>query len=54
VTSLTGQVVYERNLNVFSKGEHLVNVPVSNFGMGMYLYTLQAGNTISTGKIVVR
>lgn len=54
VTSLTGQLVFERNLSVLSRGEQQVSVPVSGFEAGVYLYTLQAGNTVSTGKIVVR
>lgn len=54
VLSLTGQVVYEHSLNVMSKGDHLINVPVSGFEPGMYIYTLQAGNSVSSGKMVVR
>jgi len=54
VTTLTGQIVFVHNLNVLTKGEHIINVPVSNLNSGLYMYTIYAGDAISTGKIVVR
>jgi len=54
ISSLTGQAVYERTLDVLTSGDHRVSVPVQDYKAGLYLYTVTAGNVTNSGKLVVR
>ena len=53
VTSLTGQVVYEINEGNASTGVHSITIDASNLTSGVYFYTVKAGESTVTKKMIV-
>ena len=51
--NLTGIAVYESNLGILQAGSHSKKIDVTKLPQGMYLYSMLAGDKISTGKITV-
>lgn len=54
VISLTGQKVYARNYGKVAVGSHVYSIDASGFSAGIYFYTVTAGNTTVTNKMIVR
>jgi hypothetical protein len=53
VTSLTGQVVYEINEGNVNTGIHSITIDASNLTSGVYFYTVKAGESTVTKKMIV-
>ncbi len=53
VTSLTGQVVYEINKGGVNTGVHSITIDASNLTAGVYFYTVKAGESSVTKKMIV-
>ncbi|NOX45552.1 MAG: T9SS type A sorting domain-containing protein [Chlorobi bacterium] len=53
VTSLTGQVVYEINEGDVNTGMHSITINASNLTSGVYFYTVKAGESTVTKKMIV-
>ena len=53
VTNLMGQVVYTVNEDAANAGMHSFTIDASNLGSGVYFYTVKAGESSVTKKMIV-
>ena len=55
ITSITGQVVYQKNIGDQNIGSHNINISSSKLGLinGVYFYSLSINNSTVTGKFVI-
>ncbi len=53
VTDLAGKVVMSENLGKVNAGPHAINLSANQFESGVYYYTLTAGGSTTTRKMVV-
>jgi len=53
IINITGQKVYTENYGTLSTGTHTVTISSNNLTSGIYFYTVQAGNTSVTKKMIV-
>jgi hypothetical protein len=53
ITTITGQVVYEINKGKVNEGNHLLKFDVTNLSTGVYYYTVTAGESSVTKKMIV-
>ncbi|GAB4319692.1 MAG: hypothetical protein Kow00127_11940 [Bacteroidales bacterium] len=53
VTNMMGQVVYSRDLGQVAPGMNRINIDASNLSNGVYFYTVQAGETRISRKMIV-
>lgn len=53
VTDLTGRTVLSKEMGRLEIGEHTLPLNVSNLQTGVYLYQIQMGNNISSGKMMI-
>lgn len=53
IINLTGQKVHEMNYGVKASGVHTINLNGSTFARGIYFYTVKAGNSSVTKKMIV-
>ncbi len=54
VINITGQKVYERNYGTQSAGTHTISISSDNLASGIYFYTVYAGNSSVTKKMIVK
>jgi hypothetical protein len=54
IFSLTGQQVDAIEAGTLQAGEHYLNMDASSLKPGMYIYKLQVGETVNTGKLIVK
>jgi len=54
VVSVTGQKVYAKNYGLKAQGTHIINLNSDNLSSGVYFYTVTAGNSQVTKKMIVR
>jgi hypothetical protein len=54
VINITGQKVYEMNYGTQSAGTHTISINSDNLASGIYFYTVYAGNSSVTKKMIVR
>jgi hypothetical protein len=54
VYSLTGKKVFEQDLGIAGTGVHDLTIDCSAFNAGIYFYTVKAGETSITRKLVVK
>lgn len=52
IFTLTGQKLYSESINALY-GENFIDINTSSYAAGMYIYTLQFGNTILTKKMII-
>ncbi len=53
IINITGQKVYTYNYGTLSTGTHTVNISSDNLTSGIYFYTVVAGNSSVTKKMIV-
>ena len=53
VINITGQKVYTNNYGKMGAGSHTVSISSNNLSSGVYFYTVVAGNTSVTKKMIV-
>ncbi len=53
VINITGQKVYEMNYGTKNSGTHTLNLNAGNLANGVYFYTVRAGKTTVTKKMIV-
>ncbi len=53
VTNMLGQVVYQLNKGKVNAGAHVLKADVSGFDSGVYFYTVKAGESTVTKKMIV-
>jgi hypothetical protein len=54
VVNIAGQKVVEQNYGKTAAGVHTIQINAANLPAGMYFYTVHAGNTSVTKKMIVR
>lgn len=54
VVNITGQKVYEMNYGTQSAGNHTISISSDNLASGVYFYTVYAGNSSVTNKMIVQ
>lgn len=54
VINITGQKVYEMNYGTQSAGTHTISISSDNLASGVYFYTVYAGNSSVTKKMIVK
>lgn len=54
VVNIMGQVVYTENKGNVSEGKYRFSFDASQFGSGIYFYTVRAGNSNQTSKMIVQ
>jgi hypothetical protein len=54
VTNITGQKVYEKERGYVNAGTYMFKVDATNWPTGTYFYTVKAGNSNVTKKMIVR
>lgn len=52
IFTLTGQKLYSENIDALY-GENYIDINTSSYAAGMYIYTLQFGDTILTKKMII-
>ncbi len=53
VINITGQKVYTNNYGKMGAGSHTVSISSNNLSSGVYFYTVVAGNTSVTKKMII-
>jgi len=55
LVDITGRIIFNRNLGIQSKGEHLYNFSVESNDLinGIYFYSIIANQQVHTGKLIV-
>lgn len=53
IFAVTGEEIYKSDLGYREKGEHSVSVDLASLNSGVYFYTLTAGSSIQTKKLVL-
>jgi len=53
IINITGQKVYTNNYGTLNAGTHTVTISSNNLASGIYFYTVQAGNTTVTKKMII-
>ncbi|MCA1761784.1 MAG: T9SS type A sorting domain-containing protein [Cryomorphaceae bacterium] len=53
LTDITGKVIHTENLSGQAAGTHLVTLNTSRFANGVYIYSLQMGREVHSGKVVI-
>jgi hypothetical protein len=54
VISMTGQVIYQRDLGYKSAGMHTIRIDANNFAPGVYFYVVSDTNNKVTRKLIVQ
>ncbi|MCX6352490.1 MAG: T9SS type A sorting domain-containing protein [Bacteroidetes bacterium] len=54
VTDILGKIVYAENYGTLSTGTSNLNINLNKVSKGLYFYTLKAGNTTVTDKLMVK
>lgn len=54
LTDITGKVIHSENLNGQAAGTHFVELNTSNFASGIYIYSLQLGREMHSGKLIIQ
>lgn len=53
IQDITGKVVYQAQYNSQSAGQHQIELDVTQFNSGLYIFNINTENLRSTGKLVV-
>lgn len=53
LTDVTGRVMMQEDKGFMSKGEHTIPMNTSHLQNGLYLYQVQMGEEVSTGKLMI-
>jgi len=54
VINITGQKVFEMNYGTQSAGNHTISISSDNLASGVYFYTVNAGNSSVTKKMIIK
>ncbi len=54
VINLMGQTVYTENRGNVAAGKHKISINTNSFNSGIYFYTVKAGNSVYTNKMIVK
>jgi len=54
LTDITGKVIYSEYLSGQAAGTHLLQLNTANFASGIYIYSLQLGRDMHSGKLVIQ